>query len=147
MKLTKFNHRQELFPRGMFNFLDEVFGDDFLPTLDTDSKWVPAVNVTENEDGYSIEVAAPGLDKKDFNVSLDKNIIAIEARKESKETNKDQRFTRREFNYTTFKRNFSIPETVNMDKINAEYSDGILKIELPKVEEAKQKLNRMIKIS
>lgn len=129
---------------------DHFFGTDLLANIFSDGAdySVPSVNIRENEKAYEIEVAVPGMDKKDLNIQLEKDILTISAEKkdESNEEVKD-RFMRREFSYSTFKRTFSIPELVNVDKIKASHENGVLKVELPKMEEDKNKLNKMIKIS
>lgn len=92
-------------------------------------------------------MAVPGLKKSDFNINLENNILSISA--ELKEDNEEQNdnYTRREFGYSSFKRTFTLPETVNDSKINAKYNEGILHVYLPKKEEAKQKPPRTIDIS
>ena len=111
---------------------------------------VPAVNVKETNDAYVLEVAAPGMTKKDFNIELDNNRLVISAEKEEKheEQNDSDNYSRREFNYQSFVRTFSLPERlVKGDKISAKYLDGILHITVPKTEEAKVKPAKQIEIS
>ncbi|TVR86265.1 MAG: Hsp20/alpha crystallin family protein [Saprospirales bacterium] len=107
----------------------------------------PSVNIVENEDNFMVEVAAPGLDKKDFNVTVDDDILTISAERKDESEDKSGTFTRREFNYTSFSRSFHLPETCNSEKINANYKDGMLILEIPKREEAKKKPAKTIKIS
>ncbi|MGO3154830.1 Hsp20/alpha crystallin family protein [Mesonia sp.] len=109
---------------------------------------VPAVNIKESEYNFLVEVAAPGKAKEDFNIELDHEVLTIssEDKKENKEEGKGK-FTRREFSYRTFKRAFSLPESVDHAKINASYEQGVLLIELPKKEEAKIQAKRSIEIS
>jgi|RhiMetdeSRZDD1v2_1073273.scaffolds.fasta_scaffold01914_18 HSP20 family protein len=97
---------------------------------------VPAVNVSENQNDYIVSVAAPGLNKNDFNIDIEGNMLTISCEKE--ETREDERQTRREYNYSSFTRSFTLPEEVMKDKIEATYHDGVLKIVLPKKEEAKK---------
>ena len=105
----------------------------------------------ESDDNFKIEVAAPGLEKKDFNLSVEKEQLFIESSKEEskevKEEVKEEKFTRREFNYTSFKRSFHLPENVDVNKIGAKYENGVLNITLPKVEKAKVEDKHTIKIS
>lgn len=110
---------------------------------------LPAVNILETEDNFRVEVAAPGKKREDFNIELDNEILIIssEVKKEEETTEKQGRFTRKEFNYSNFKRAFSLPETVNNDNITASYENGVLMITLPKKEEAKVQPKRMIEIS
>lgn len=110
---------------------------------------LPAVNVTENENEFKIDVAAPGLKKNDFNLNYDNGRLTISSElKDEKEEKEGDKVTRREFNYQSFQRSFSVPEDmVNADKISAKYEDGILHVMLPKREEVKPKPAREIKIS
>jgi HSP20 family protein len=100
---------------------------------------LPAINIVEDEKEFKVEMAAPGFSKKDFKVNIENDtlIISAEKKEEKKEENKD--FKRREFNYSSFERAFTLPESVNEDHINAQYIDGILKLTLPKVAGAKKK--------
>ena len=99
---------------------------------------VPAVNITENKDDYRISVAAPGLKKNDFNIDVDGNMLTISSEKEESKQEKDEKYTRKEYSYSSFSRSFSLPEEVNQEKIEATYEDGVLKVMLPKKEEAKK---------
>ena len=107
---------------------------------------LPAVNIVETEDQFAIEFAAPGLKKEDFKVNLDNNVLTVSSEKEDKEEDKNKNYTRREFNYSSFQRSFTLPDSANSEKISAEYKDGVLKIEIPKKEEAKVKPVREISI-
>ncbi len=108
---------------------------------------VPKVNIKEEADAFIVEMAVPGLKKSDFNISLDNNTLSISAELKENNEQKDEGYTRREFGYSSFKRIFTLPETVEDSKINANYNEGILNIHLPKKEEAKQKPARSIKVS
>jgi HSP20 family protein len=108
---------------------------------------MPAVNITEGKEDYRIDVAAPGLKKEDFKISLDNNVLSISSEKEYKNETRDENLLRREFSYSSFSRSFTLPESVNGDKIKATHNDGILSIVVPKREEAKVKPVRDIKIS
>ncbi len=136
---------------SMPNILDDFFGRDLLSNVFDEHTGVsiPAVNVIENNDEYRIEVAAPGLDKKDFKIDLDNNVLTISSEKEMKdeEKDKDGKFMRREFSYSSFKRSFTMPESVDPEKIKAKHKDGILLINIPKKDEAKQKPPKQISIS
>ncbi len=128
------------------DFFPTVFEDFFKPWNEmsgTSGLWgktmtMPAVNVTEDKDVYSISVAAPGLEKKDFDIDLEGNMLTISAEKEEEKEGKDELMTRREYNYSTFTRSFTLPEAVTTDKIEATYDGGELKVILPKKEEAKK---------
>ena len=109
---------------------------------------LPAVNVRETIDEFVIELAAPGMDKKDFKISFKNNVITISSEKEDKKEEKKENYTRREFSYQSFQRSFTVPENAIMsDKIEALYNNGILEVKLPKREEVKPQPEREIKIS
>jgi HSP20 family protein len=110
-------------------------------------KSVPAVNILERKDDFIIELAVPGMNKNDFKLEVDKGVLSISAEKKEEVKDENERFTRKEFSYTSFKRSFSLPEHVNTENITAEYKDGVLMMVLPKKEEAKAKASREIKIS
>ena len=99
---------------------------------------IPAVNITEQKDDYLVSLAAPGLKKDDFNIDVDGNMLTISSEKEEKKEEKEERYTRKEYSYSSFERCFTLPDEVNNDKIEARYEDGLLKIVLPKKEEAKK---------
>lgn len=135
--------------RSMPVFADEFFGRNFLDDFFDLRTGVsnPSVNVIEGKDLFRIEVAAPGLSKDDFKIDLHNSLLTISSEKEDKKEEKDDKFMRREFSYTSFSRSFTLPNTVDNDKIKAGYTDGILTIEIPKREEAKEKPRRLINIS
>ncbi len=134
------------------SFFDNIFEGNLMDWntsnySDSNSN-LPAVNVKETENDFSIEVAAPGLKKEDFNVSYDNGRLTISSeKKDEKVEKKGEKITRREFNYQSFKRSFTVsPKTVDADKIAADYKDGILHISLPKREEVKPKPAKHIAI-
>ena len=131
------------------SYLNGFFNRDVFPEFNTPafSGSVPAVNVVEGEEGFRIEVAAPGLQKSDFKLNLEKNQLTISAQQEQKDEVKNEKYTRREFKYTSFQRTFTLPNTIDGEKIEASYTDGILSIALPKREEAKEKPARQIEIA
>lgn len=148
MTLVKLNpNRQNLFP-AFSGILDDFFKEEhFLERAAVGT--APAVNIREFDASFEIELAAPGMQKENFNLEVEKNQLKISATREEKkvEDKKGGKFSLREFNYHSFERSFNLPETINIDKIGAEYKDGILKLTLPKKEEAKQLAARTIKIS
>ncbi len=99
---------------------------------------VPAVNITEHKDEYKLSLAVPGMKKDDFKIDVKGNMLTISSEKEEKLEEKEGRFTKKEFNYSSFERIFTLPEEVNKEKIEAHYNEGILKLVLPKKEEAKK---------
>ena len=131
------------------NWLDDIFNRD-LPSVFTsnfNTGVLPKVNIKETADNYVVEMAVPGLKKSDFKLDLDHHLLSISTEKKETHEEQQENYTRKEFGYSAFKRTFTLPETVDDDKISANYQDGILNILLPKKEEAKQKPARQIKIS
>ena len=128
---------------------DHFFSTDDLPEFfENDSfKSVPAVNIMENNDAFTIEVAAPGLDKKDFKINLENNCLTISSEQENNIEEVDDKVRRREFQYSNFSRSFTLPESIESEKIKANHKDGILYVSIPKKEEAKVKPARQISIS
>ena len=108
------------------------------PSMIGRTQMVPAVNITETKDEYILSLAAPGMKKDDFNIDVTGNMITISSEKEQKNEVKDELYTRKEYNYTAFSRNFTLPDEVNRERIDARYEDGILKLSLPKKEDAKK---------
>lgn len=98
---------------------------------------MPPVNITENGNHYSVSLAAPGLKKDDFNVKLEGNMLTISSEKEENKEVKDEKFNRKEYSYSSFSRSFTLPDDVKAEGIEANYEDGVLKIKLPRKEEAK----------
>ncbi|NOZ47796.1 MAG: Hsp20/alpha crystallin family protein [Chlorobi bacterium] len=131
------------------SLLDEFFNTSFYPSLfDDEVRYdTPAVNIVEEKDNFIIDVAAPGLDKKDFHIDLDNYVLTVSSKKEEKKEEKNDRFTMREFNYSSFSRAFTLPKSVNAEKIKASHKDGILKITIPKKEEHIEKPKKQIAIS
>lgn len=131
------------------SLFEDFFNYNYSPVFNDNSCYnnTPAVNIVEEKDNFKIEVAAPGLNKKDFHIELDNFVLTVSSiKEEEKEENKD-RFTSREFNYSSFKRSFTLPRTVKTDKINASHEAGILTITIPKKEEAIEKPMLEIAIS
>lgn len=135
----------------LFGMLDDLFQTDWqggrLP-FHGEMKSVPAVNIREEADRFLVELAAPGMAKDDFQVDLDHNVLTIASEQKQEQESKDEqgRYTRREFNYSSFKRAFTLPESAEVDTIEAGYHDGLLTITIPKREEARQKPVRAIEI-
>ena len=132
------------------SIVDDFFGKDMLSNFFDDYQTgicVPAVNIIEGKDDFRIEVAAPGLDKKDFQIDVKNNVLVISSERSHQDENKDEKIMRREFSYSSFSRSFSLPNSVDSDKIVANHKDGVLSIIIPKREEAKERPPRQIKIS
>ena len=128
-------------------YMSNLFDDDFFPVFQNRTSSMPAVNIREDEKKYSLELAVPGMDKKDLKIDINEDVLTISSEsKNETEENKDG-YKRKEFSYSSFCRSFYIPENVNRDKIEANYKDGILTVGLPKQEEEKSKITRQINIS
>lgn len=134
------------------SLIENFFGRDINDLFNANMQAVhnvPAVNVVEHNDGFRIEVAAPGLKKEDFKLSLNHNNLTISAYQETQKEQQDnngEKYTRREFSYSSFQRTFTLPGSIDADAIQATYTDGVLTINLPKREEAKVKPPRQIEI-
>lgn len=131
------NGNGSMFPSLLNNFFStDVFGK---PTI-LDPSWafqeMPSVNITENHKNFKIEMAAPGLNKKDFKIEADNGVLTISYEKKNEDSSNDENYTRREFSYESFCRSFTLPENSLPEKIEAHYQDGILRLDLPKKEAA-----------
>ncbi|MFD2034571.1 Hsp20/alpha crystallin family protein [Belliella marina] len=142
------NHSSDL--PTLSSWIDDLFSRDFPSVFSQNFNRgisLPKVNIRESADAYFVEMAVPGLSKSDFQIDLENQVLSISTNKEDKKETENDRYTRREFGYSSFKRSFTLPETVDEGKIKAKYNEGILSILLPKKEEAKQKPPRNIEIS
>ena len=128
------------------NFFENGLGTGFLSNFNTGIT-LPAVNIKENADEYILELAIPGMKKSDFNIDLDNKILSISSEVETENEENNDNYTRREFGYSSFKRTFTLPDTVESENVKANYEEGILCITLPKREEAKQKPPKRIEVS
>lgn len=116
------------------SFLDEMFTNDSLYTPDFQSRQLPAVNIRETDQGFVLEVAVPGLKKEALAVEVEKDLLSI-ASEVSKSEETTTSYTRKEYSYEGFRRTFSIPESVETKKIEAQYNEGVLTVNLPKKKE------------
>jgi len=125
---------------------NDLFNTEFMPKA---SATAPAINVKETDKGYTVELAAPGMQKGDFNVHINDEgnlIVKMEKKDEKKEEDKSARYLRREFSYSKFEQTLILPDDVVKDKISAKVENGVLTVELPKQEEQKVKVSRQIEI-
>lgn len=132
------------------NWLEDIFNRNEPPVFTSNFNsgiTLPKVNIKETADAFLVHMAVPGLKKSDFQIDLDNQVLSISAEMKEENEQKEQNYTRKEFGYSSFKRTFSLPESINENKIDASYNEGILSINLPKKEEAKLKPPRTIKIS
>ncbi len=139
--LVKRNHM--LFP----SLVNEFFKPDWFGGIENPRTGIPAVNIKDNEKDFEIELSVPGRAKEDFNLEVDNHVLTIsyEVRKEGER--KEENYTRKEFVQSAFKRSFELPESINVDAIDAKYEAGILSLVLPKKEEALPKPKRLISLS
>jgi HSP20 family protein len=124
-----------------------LFDDDFTPVFSNRTTTLPAVNIKEDEKLFILDLAVPGIEKKDLKIEIQEDMLTISSESNTEKEENQDGFKRKEFSYSSFCRSFYIPENVNREKIQANYKDGILSIELPKQEEEKAKLSKQIKIS
>ncbi|MEB2786985.1 Hsp20/alpha crystallin family protein [Algoriphagus persicinus] len=148
VKRNRFNPATALFEdfpnRSLFDWLEDAgIGRT------RESNTLPRVNISETENDFRVEMAVPGLKKEDFKVELYNNTLTIEAEvsENSEEHNQNRGYTRKEFSYRAFTRSFYLPNTVENDKIEAKYQEGILRLVIPKREEARKKPARTIQIT
>lgn len=136
-------HRDSWLPE----VFDDFFNTDYMPRANATA---PAINVIENEKNYIVELAAPGLTKEDFNVNIndDGNLsIKMEQKRENKEENKKAHYLRREFSYSKYEQTLLLPDDVDKEAISAKVNDGVLVVELPKLEQKQTKVQRQIEIA
>ena len=133
------------------NWIPAVFNDlfdtDYLPKVNATA---PAINVKESDKAYTVELAAPGMKKEDFNVHLNDEgnlVVKMEKKQENKEEDKNARYLRREFSYSKFEQTLILPDDVKKEEISAKVEHGALTVELPKLVEEKVKLSRQIDIA
>ncbi len=137
---------------GLFPTSPSFFSDFF----DNDSRWlnfsnqwttkVPAANIEEKDTEYVIELAAPGMEKSDFQIDIENDQLIVSSEKENETEGRENGYTRKEFSYSSFSRSFALPENVNEEKIKASYKEGILSLVLPKTKESPS-VSKKIKIS
>jgi HSP20 family protein len=134
-------HHVNAFP-VMDGFLKDWMGGSQLNT-----RTVPAVNIKETDGVFAVALVAPGLKKEDFKIEVENGLLTISHEAKNEQVQEDGKYTRREFTQASFKRAFTLPDTVNEEAISANYEDGILTLSLPKKDEAQLKTKRMIEIS
>lgn len=135
---------------SLSNWFDDIVNNE-IPSIfksnESLSFSLPKVNIKENAEAFTVELAVPGFKKSDFKLDLDNDVLSISTETKDEKEHKEENYTRREFGYSSFKRTFTLPDSVDDEAINASYKDGVLSILLPKKEEAKQKPVRSIKIT
>jgi HSP20 family protein len=144
MTLVKFNHKPNntLMP-GFNDVFESIFNDTFFN--DRMVTRVPAVNISESENNYHVELAAPGLKKEDFKLNLERNNLVVSVETAAQHQDNQKYYSKREYSYSSFVRSFTLPESADESRIDASYTDGILRIDIAKREEAKA-VQRQIEI-
>lgn len=140
MRIVKYNNNK-VFP----SLMNEFFNDDFRMNVINNNHSVPSVNSVENDNSFEIDLAVPGMKKDDFTIQLNDKVLVISS--ENTNSVENNSMSLNEFNYSSFQRSFIVPETVELDKIKANYKNGILKVKLPKKKDSITKPNRVIDIS
>lgn len=145
MSLVKLDGKRFPWNESLIDFFnrDAFVNDDFFNL----EKTHPSMNVKEHKDDFEIEFAAPGFDKKDFEITMKDDVLEVSAQKSKEETEEDENFTRREFNYNAFTRTLQLPASVDQSKdVKAVYKNGILKLKVQKMEEAKKNHKKVIEV-
>ncbi|PIQ24495.1 hypothetical protein COW36_24705 [bacterium (Candidatus Blackallbacteria) CG17_big_fil_post_rev_8_21_14_2_50_48_46] len=156
MSLIKWNDRDFSFPSSLTSWVDDFLGKDFfgkdftgvMEKLGRMGTSVPAVNIHETPEAFSLELAAPGMQKDEFNISIKNKVLTIssEKKQESEEKDQEKNYLRKEFSFSSFSRSFDLPENVDADKINARYEEGMLHVLLPKKEQKPEEPGRKVDI-
>lgn len=147
MSLMKMKKNHDLIPGLLSDFFDSdrLFGRNW---LDRSAEWtLPAVNIKETETAFDLDFAAPGFTKDDFKIDLSDAVLTISAEKQQENKEENDRFTRREFSFNSFSRSFNLPQNINEDKIEASYTDGILRVHVAKKEATQLLPKKEIKVS
>lgn len=133
-RLMKFDSRK--------SFLPSILNDDFFTNF-FEGNSLPAANIVENKDEFRVELLVPGFNKDEFNIEVEKNVLIISAKQESK---KEERLIREKFRSSSFSRSFVLPDSVDMEKISAQHNDGLLKLSIPKLNQAPEDKIKRIEI-
>ncbi|MBX7050879.1 MAG: Hsp20/alpha crystallin family protein [Flavobacteriales bacterium] len=145
MNIAKFRNYQVPGFRNP-SFFDDFVMRDFFQNKHAVGLTIPSANIIETEKSFKIELAAPGMEKSDFNVQIEKDVLTISSEKKQEEKVQDEKYTRQEFAYRSFSRSFTLPETIDHDLVKAVYENGILSVELPKKTEVVKSNKKMIEI-
>jgi HSP20 family protein len=134
---TLLKRRRATAPSLARSFFPDLFDIDSLLDLDFPGfatlSNMPMVNIREEKEKYTLELAAPGMKKSDFEIEMDNHLLTISYEKEQETKEQDNKYTRREYNYSSFSRSFHLPEWVDEKKISAVYDNGILTVSVPKL--------------
>ena len=141
MSIIRFNR-----PNALSDAFQNFFDNDFVDMFNRKGM-DPLANILEHPDSFELDLAAPGLKKDDFKIHLENNILTISSELKDEVSEESRNYTRKEFHYSTFSRSFTLPRTVDLEKIRADYENGILKVMLPKKEDARVDIKKEIKIT
>jgi|TARA_A200000159_G_scaffold19919_1_gene16514 HSP20 family protein len=128
------------------SLIDDLINTDWNLKVPSFSSTVPAVNIKELDSQFEIELAVPGMKKDDFEIEVEDGVLSISSTQEEEQVNEKGKFTRREFSYSSFRRSFTLPDSVDPTKIDATYKEGVLLVLLPKHKEAQPQPKKLIKI-
>jgi HSP20 family protein len=131
------------------SIVEDFFGKDFDNYFNGMFRGmsIPSVNISQTADSFEIELAAPGLKKEDFKINVEDDVLTISSEKEEEKEEKKKKYTRREYSFSSFSRSFVLPKDINAEGVKAEYTEGVLKVKLPKVEVTPKKKAKEIAIS
>jgi HSP20 family protein len=133
-------------PNALADVFQNFFDNDYVDLFNRKGM-DPLANILEHPDSFELDLAAPGLKKDDFKIHLEQNVLTISSEKTDEKEEETKNYTRKEFHYSSFSRSFTLPRTVDLDKIKADYDNGVLKVMLPKKEDARVDIKKEIKIS
>jgi HSP20 family protein len=141
MSIIRFNR-----PNALADAFQNFFDNDVVDFFNRKGM-DPAANILEHPDSFELDLAAPGLKKDDFKIHLENNVLTISSEVMDAKEEEEKNYTRKEFHYSSFSRSFTLPRTVDLEKIKADYDSGILKVMLPKKEDARLDIKKEIKIT
>jgi len=141
MNMIRFNR-----PHVLSDVFQNFFDNDSVDFFNRKGQ-DPAANILEHPDSFELDLAAPGLKKDDFKIHLENNVLTISSEVKDEKEEEEKNYTRKEFHYSSFSRSFTLPRSVDLEKIMADYENGILKVMLPKKDDARVDIKKEIKIS
>lgn len=148
MTLIKFKNEPASRMMDRSQHFSDLFNDFFEGVINSNASksFNPSINIKESDTQFKLEIAAPGLKKEDFKINLENDVLSISAEKNEEKSEKNEKYTRKEFSYASFSRSFTLPEVADNEKIVANYENGVMTLVIPKKEEARPKPAREIKI-
>lgn len=146
MTITKYNR-----PSTFTNDFDKFFNDFFFTPVRAKQnnafENIPAVNISEKDGVFHIELAVPGMKKEDFNIEIHDGVMSISSETKEESTSEERNYSKREFNYSSFERRFTLPDNIKEEQVSAKYEDGILKVSVPKADEKEKNTKKQVQIS